>query len=126
MKGKLAALVVLVVALGFATVVAAQDSGSRESSGTSVQGQAGGHSFDVQTQTNRSSQSGSDTAARGPEGPRGPQGTPGPQGAPGPSGGSTTTVLGMDPTIALLVGLGILAVVIVAIVAASRSGSRTV
>jgi hypothetical protein len=32
----------------------------------------------------------------------------------------------MDPTIALLVGLGILAVVIVAIVAASRGGSRTV
>jgi hypothetical protein len=30
-------------------------------------------------------------------------------------------VLGMDPTIALLVGLGVLAVVIVAIVAASRS-----
>jgi hypothetical protein len=29
-------------------------------------------------------------------------------------------VLGMDPTVALLVGLGVLAIVIVAIVAASR------
>jgi hypothetical protein len=44
-----------------------------------------------------------------------------PAGPSGPSGGQ---VLGMDPTIALLVGLGVLAVVIVAIVAASRGGEH--
>jgi len=54
----------------------------------------------------------------GREGPVGQPGQPGPQGPAGPSGG---TVLGLDPTIAMLVGLGVLAVVIVAIVAASRS-----
>jgi hypothetical protein len=32
----------------------------------------------------------------------------------------------MDPTVALLVGLGVLAVVIIAIVAASRGGGREV
>jgi hypothetical protein len=70
--------------------------------------------------------------APGPEGPRGepgrpgPQGapgTPGPQGAPGVSSGSSGgTILGVDSTVAFLVGGVLILVVIVAIVAISKSG----
>jgi hypothetical protein len=71
--------------------------------------------------------------APGPEGPRGDPGQPGPpgpQGAPGApapqaggsSGPSSTTILGMDSTVAILVGAVLLLVVIVAIVAISKSG----
>jgi hypothetical protein len=115
-KKQLIAIFVLLVAFGFATVAAAQESKSGE---TTVQGQAGDTKFKVQIPKDQGQ-----PGPQGPEGRPGPQAAPGPQGAPGPSGSTTTTVLGMDPTIALLVGLGVLAVVIVAIVAASRGGNR--
>jgi hypothetical protein len=105
-------------AIGFANFALAQDAPSKEK-GTSIEGRAGDTNFNVRVQEGEKQQ-----PPRGPEGdrgmpgPQGPAGTPGPQGPSGPSGGS---VLGMDPTIAMLVGLGVLAVVIVAIVAASRS-----
>jgi len=67
----------------------------------------------------------------GTPGAQGPAGTPGPQGAPGmpgpqgPGGGSSggSTILGMDSTVALLIGAVLILVVIVAIVAISNSGS---
>jgi hypothetical protein len=62
--------------------------------------------------------------APGAPGPQGAPGTPGPQGAPAPSGSSGgTTFLGMDSTVALLVGAVLILVVIVAIVAISKSGT---
>ncbi|MGH7768236.1 MAG: collagen-like triple helix repeat-containing protein [Candidatus Binatia bacterium] len=75
--------------------------------------------------------------APGPEGPRGEPGRPGPQGAPGApgpqgmpgtqapggsSGSSGSTILGVDSTVAFLVGGVLILVVIVAIVAISKSG----
>jgi hypothetical protein len=113
MKKSLLGLLILCFTIGIATFAAAQDSATKKddkSGGVTARGQAGDTKFDIQVQK--------DQGERGPAGDRGPQGVPGPQGAPGPAG--STTVLGMDPTIALLVGLGVLAVVIVAIVAASR------
>lgn len=106
------------IALGFAHVVGAQDSPRKDEGKATVEGKAGDTNFDIRVQGGEK-----DRARPGPEGregipgPAGPAGQPGPQGPAGPSGGE---VLGMDPTIALLVGLGVLAVVIVAIVAASR------
>src|SRR5437870_8018257 len=117
MKKQIVAILVLLVAFGFATLAAAQESSRQGDNKARIEGRSGDTKFDVQVQ--------GDQGQRGPEGRPGPQGTPGPQGAPGPSGSTTTTVLGMDPTIALLIGLGVLAVVIVAIVAASRGGNRT-
>ena len=105
-------------AIGFANFALAQDAPSKEK-GASIEGRAGDTNFNLKVQQGEKQQ-----APQGPEGdrgtpgPQGPAGAPGPQGPSGPSGGS---VLGMDPTIAMLVGLGVLAVVIVAIVAASRS-----
>ena len=116
MKKYIIGVAFLLVTLGWATLALAQDS-SRKNEGMTAQGQAGDTKFEVQVQ--KKDQGGGDT--QGPQGEKGPTGAPGPQGAPGPaapSGG--TTIVGMDPTIALLVGLGVLAVVIVAIVAASR------
>lgn len=98
------------LALGFAHVVGAQDAPQKNEGKATVEGKAGDTNFDIRVQ-------GGEKDARPAPGPSGPAGQPGPQGPSGPSGGQ---VLGMDPTIALLVGLGVLAVVIVAIVAASR------
>ena len=113
MKRSFVGLLIFCFTIGIATFVAAQDSATKNddnSGGVTARGQAGDTKFDIQIQK--------DQGPQGSEGRQGPQGVPGPQGAPGPAG--STTVMGMDPTVALLVGLGVLAVVIVAIVAASR------
>ena len=110
----------LFFALGYAHVAGAQDTQKNEGKAT-IEGKAGDTNFDIRVQGRDADR---DRPARpGPEGapgPSGPAGEPGPRGPAGPSGPSGGQVLGMDPTIALLVGLGVLAVVIVAIVAASR------
>ena len=106
-------------ALGFAYLAGAQDSPQKSEGKAAVEGKAGDTNFDIRVQGGEKE----DRARPGREGtpaPTGPAGQPGPQGPAGPSGPSGGEVLGMDPTIALLVGLGVLAVVIVAIVAASR------
>lgn len=111
--------ILFLFALGFAHVVGAQDSPRKDEGKATIEGKAGDTNFDIRVQGGERE----DRARPGREGregtpgPSGPAGQPGPQGPAGPSGGQ---VLGMDPTIALLVGLGVLAVVIVAIVAASR------
>jgi hypothetical protein len=64
--------------------------------------------------------------APGREGPAGAPGPQGPAGAPGPSGASGGTILGINSTVALFIGLALVLVVIVALVAASRGGSREV
>ena len=106
-------------AVGFASFGFAQDA-PRKEKGASIEGRAGDTNFNLRVREGEKQ-----PGPQGPEGdkgtpgPQGPAGAPGPQGPTGPSGGSV--VSGMDPTIALLVGLGVLAVVIVAIVAASRN-----
>lgn len=108
----------LFFALGFAHIAGAQDGQKSEGKAT-IEGKAGDTNFDIRVQGGEDK----DRARPGREGapgPSGPAGEPGPRGPAGPSGPSGGQVLGMDPTIALLVGLGVLAVVIVAIVAASR------
>lgn len=57
----------------------------------------------------------------GVPGPPGPPGAPGVPGAPGPPG---PTILGMDQTTAIIVGVVLVLVVILAIVAVSRGGPR--
>lgn len=106
-------------ALGFAALAAAQDTPQRSEGKAKIEGRAGDTNFDLRVQRGeeKRGRTESDRAMPGTQGPAGQPGQPGPQGPAGPSGG---TVMGMDPTIALLVGLGVLAVVIVAIVAASR------
>src|SRR5918999_4890479 len=116
----------LVFSLGFVYAAAAQDSpGNRDNKTsvegragdkTSVEGRAGDTKFDLQVQNQDRGQRGTESRP-GPQGPSGPAGEPGPRGPAGPSGPAGGEVMGMDPTIALLVGLGVLAVVIVAIVA---------
>jgi len=121
---KLAGILCLMFTLGLVSIAAAQDSPGQDQGSAASKEKSGGSNVDIRIQgqkgdqTERSTQPSRDT--QGPAGAAGPQGQPGPQGPAGPAGG--TTVLGMDPTIALLVGLGVLAVVIVAIVASSRGG----
>ena len=107
----------LFFALGFASIAAAQDAPRKGEGKATIEGKAGDTNFDIRVQGGEKNAS---PAREGAPGPTGPAGQPGPQGPAGPSGPSGGQVLGMDPTIALLVGLGVLAVVIVAIVAASR------
>jgi hypothetical protein len=107
----------LFLALGYAHLADAQDSRRNEGKAT-IEGKAGDTNFDIRVQGRDADKTA--PAREGAPGPSGPAGAPGPQGPAGPSGPSGGQVLGMDPTIALLVGLGVLAVVIVAIVAASR------
>ena len=106
-------------ALGFATLAAAQDTPQRSEGKAKIEGRAGDTNFDLRVQGGEEKRRRTE-GDRSTPGPQGPAGQPGPQGSAGPSGPSGGTVMGMDPTIALLVGLGVLAVVIVAIVAASR------
>ena len=119
----LVGIFLLVFSLAYAYAAGAQDSRSNSDDKTSVEGRAGDSKFELQVQNQEKSQ---ERGQRGPEGregspgPTGPAGEPGPRGPAGPSGPAGGEVMGMDPTIALLVGLGVLAVVIVAIVAASR------
>lgn len=116
--GYLLSGLILLLTLGFAHVVAAQDAPRKDNGKATIEGRAGDN--DLRIQKNDPAP---DRSLPGPEGdrgvpgPQGPAGVPGPQGPSGPSDG---TVLGMDSTVALFVGLGLLAVVIVAIVAASR------
>jgi len=120
---KIIGVLCIAVTLGFASLAAAQDAPRREDGRATVQGRAGDGGVDIRVQGQKNERP--STAERGTVGPQGPAGAPGPQGPTGPSGGtstSSTTVMGMDPTIALLIGLGVLALVIVAIVAASRGG----
>jgi len=111
--------------LGVSGLAAAQDSPRKDDGGTRVQGRAGDHSFDVQVQGGEARRDASPSREspaidNSRPGPQGRQGEPGPQGPAGPAGPSGGTVLGMDSTVALFVGLAVFAVVIVGIVAASR------
>ena len=111
--------------LGVTGLAAAQDSPRKDDGGARVQGKAGDHSFDVQVQggeSRRDSRPSRESPAvdNSRPGPQGRQGEPGPQGPAGPAGPSGGTVLGMDSTVALFIGLAGFAVVIVGIVAASR------
>ncbi|MGH8545825.1 MAG: hypothetical protein ACREX3_19810 [Gammaproteobacteria bacterium] len=111
-------------ALGFAHLVAAQDAPQKSEGKGKIEGQAGDTNFDLRVQGGESDQNRAEPGGEGERrvpGPEGPAGQPGPRepaGPTGPSGGEE--VLGMNPTVAMLVGLGVLAVVIIAIVAASR------
>lgn len=131
MKRYLLSIFLLFFALGIAQVVRAQDSPQRNDGKATIQGKAGDNNFDVRVQggasredqarPERGTPGPTEPAGQpGPQGPTGPAGQPGPQGPAGPAGPSSGQLLGMDPTIALLVGLAVLAVVIVAIVATSR------
>jgi len=116
----------LFFALGFAHLGAAQESPEKSEGKAKIEGRAGDTNFDVRVQGGEGNQDRAQPGregregARGIPGPEGPAGEPGLRGPAGPSGPSDGEVLGMNPTVALLVGLAILAVVIVAIVAASR------
>jgi hypothetical protein len=122
-KYLLGALMVLLV-LGVGTLAGAQAPEKSEGK-AKVEGQAGDSSFSAEVQQDKGERN--ERVRPGPQGDRGPAGAPGPQGSPGPQGpsGPAGGFLGMDPTVALLVGLGVLAVVIIAIVAASRGGRET-
>jgi len=124
MKKYLFGTLMVLVVLGVGSIASAQAPEKNEDK-ASVEGKAGDTSFSVQAQREKGDSG--ERARPSPEGDRGPAGMPGPQGAPGPQGpaGPSGGFLGMDPTIALLVGLGVLAVVIVAIVATSRGGRDT-
>ena len=120
----LLAAILFLFTLGIAGVAAAQSASQKDEGGARVQGKAGDNNFDIKVQGGESRRNAEParegpSGDRGPRGPEGRPGQPGPQGPAGPSGGGT--VLGMDANVALIVGLGVLAVVIVAIVAASRS-----
>jgi hypothetical protein len=79
---------------------------------------------DVQIQIQPEKTAPGPEGAPGKPGPQGAPGAPGPQGAPAPSGSSGgSTILGMDSTVALLIGAVLILVVIVAIVAISKSGT---
>ncbi len=116
--------ILFLFALGVTGLAAAQDAPRKDDGGARVQGKAGDHSFDVQVQGGESRRDARPPREapidNGRPGPQGRQGEPGPQGPAGPAGPSGGTVLGMDSTVALFVGLAIFAVVIVGIVAASR------
>ena len=110
--------------MGFACFAGAQDSPQKNEGKAAIEGKAGDTNVDIRVQGESSrreerTRPGEERrpGTPGPAGPAGEPGAPGPAGPAGPSGGQ---VLGMDPTVALLVGLAVLAVVIVAIVAASR------
>src|SRR5262245_2292906 len=112
-------MLVLFFALGFARLATAQQPERGEGKAT-IQGKAGDTNVDIRVQKDADRDRPARDSTPGPTGPAGERGPQGPAGPAGPSGPSGGQVLGMDPTIALLVGLGVLAVVIVAIVAASR------
>ena len=120
-------LSLFVISAAGASYVSAQDS-QRKNEGAKIEGRAGDTNFDVRIQgdkENRSRVPQPGEGERGAPGPEGPAGAPGPQGPSGPAGSSSSGFLGMDSTVALFVGLGVFAIVVIAIVAASRSGSRS-
>ena len=110
---------ILFFALGFGHIVTAQDSPRKDGGSPTVERKSGDTNFDIRVQGGEKNDRNQPARESAP-GPSGPAGAPGPEGPAGPAGPSGGQVMGMDPTIALLVGLGVLAVVIVAIVAASR------
>jgi hypothetical protein len=114
----------LVMSAAIAGIALAQDSAGKND-GAKVQGQAGDTKFDVRVQGEKQDRSPNvpQQGDRGVAGPQGPAGAPGPQGPAGPAGSSSGSFLGMDSTVALFLGLGVFAIVIIAIVASSRSGS---
>jgi hypothetical protein len=114
---------ILFFTFGVATLAAAQESGKTDSRAVE-KGKDTNVDIRIERDERRSAQD--RERERGVPGPQGPAGAPGPQGAPGPAGSSGGTFFGMDPTVALFIGLGVLAVVIIAIVAASRGGGREV
>ena len=119
----LGALIAFVM-VAIPTIVLAQDA-QRKSDGQAVQRPSGDTNVDIQAQGEKKEQgSGSPQGPQGAPGPQGPAGAPGPQGPAGMPGPSGDTVLGMDSTVALFVGLALILVVIVAIVAASRGTHR--
>jgi hypothetical protein len=130
MKKLIIGALILFFTFGVATIAAAQEAGKTESQAVEKGSKDTNVDIRIQRDERRSAQDRErEKGVAGPQGPAGapgPQGTPGPQGAPGPAGSSGGTFLGMDPTVALFIGLGVLAVVIIAIVAASRGGSREV
>ena len=128
MKKYLLVLSLFVIYASAASYVSAQDS-QRRDDGAKVEGRAGDTNFDVRIQGNKENSSRvpqPGEGERGAPGPQGPAGAPGPRGPAGPAGSTSSGFLGMDPTVALFVGLGIFAIVAIAIVAASRNGSRQV
>jgi hypothetical protein len=120
-KYLIAVLSFLVLSVAVAGIASAQE--SRGNDGAKVQGQAGDTKFDVRVQGEKQDRTPNvpqqGAGDRGVPGPQGPAGAPGPQGPAGPAGG---TFLGIDSTLALFLGLGVFAVVVIAIVASSRSG----
>ena len=126
-KYLIAVLSFLIMSAAIAGIASAQDS-SGKNDRAKVQGQAGDTKFDVQVQGEKQDRSPNVPQPGGGErsvpGPQGPAGAPGPQGPAGPSGSSSGTFLGMDSTVALFLGLGVFAIVVIAIVASSRGGSR--
>ena len=128
-KCLVAVLALYFVAAAAPGLAAAQDTPNKNE-GAKVQGRAGDTNFDVRIQgdkENRSRVPQPGEGEKGAPGPRGSAGAPGPQGPSGPAGSSSSgTFLGMDSTVALFVGLGVFAIVVIAIVAASRNGSRQV
>jgi hypothetical protein len=125
MRKYVIAALVLFFTLGVAKLAAAQDSPRQEpgkAPGQAVEPRSGDTNVDIQVRKGEEGRSG----PQGPEGRPGPEGAPGPRGPAGAPGAPGGTILGMDSNVALLVGLAILAVVIVAIVAASGRGGREV
>jgi hypothetical protein len=128
MKKYLQVLSLFIVSVSGASYLLAQDSQPRKE-GAKVEGRAGDTNFDVRIQgdkENRSRVPQPVQGERGAPGTQGPAGAPGPQGPSGPAGSSNSGFLGMDSTVALFVGLGVFAIVVIAIVAASRNSGRQV
>lgn len=121
---------ILVALLMVAVPVTVVAQAQQKNDGQAVQPPSRDTNVDIRVQGEKGEQSSrSQPGSEGTPGREGPTGAPGPQGpagAPGPSGASGDTILGMDSTVALFVGLALILVVIVAIVAASRGGSREV
>ena len=128
-KYLIAVLSFLIMSAAIVGIASAQDSPGKNDR-AKVQGQAGDTKFDVRVQGEKQDRSPSVAQPGGGEksvpGPQGPAGAPGPQGPAGPSGSSSGTFLGIDSTVALFLGLAVFAIVVIAIVASSRSGSRHV
>lgn len=126
LKARLAGGLISLVVVGVPMVVVAQNA-QRKSDGQAVERPSRDTNVDIRVQGEKG-----DQGSRGPQGPEGtpgregPSGAPGPQGPAGAPGPSGDTILGMDSTVALFVGLALILVVIVAIVAASRGGTREV
>jgi hypothetical protein len=124
MKKLIIGALILFFTFGVATIAAAQEAGKTQ--GQAVEKGSKDTNVDIRIQRDERRSAQDREREKGVAGPQGPAGAPGPQGAPGPAGSSGGTFLGMDPTVALFIGLGVLAVVIIAIVAASRGGNREV